>query len=80
MASIRGVVETVFRGKRHYRRGRSGVLPSHLNSSVDSEVFVSPTEISLPPTSPTEPPVPTPETNVEGPSVIWTLLWLPRIQ
>ena len=56
------------------------MLPSHLDSSVDSEVFVSPTEISLPPMSPTEPPVPTPETNVEGPSVIWTLLWLPRIQ
>ena len=41
----------------------------HMGSSVDSEVSVSLTEISLPRTS-TELPVPTPETNVEGPSAI----------
>ena len=41
-----------------------------MDSSVESEVFISPTEISLPLGSPTEPPVLTPETNVEGPSAI----------
>ena len=42
----------------------------HMDSSVESEVFVSPTEISLPLASPTELPVPTPKTNVEGPCAI----------
>ena len=41
-----------------------------MDSAVESEVFVSPTEVSLPLASPTEPPVPTPETNVEGPSAM----------
>ena len=41
-----------------------------MDSSVESEVFVSPTEVSLPLASPTEPPVPTPETNVERPSAM----------
>ena len=44
----------------------------HMGSSVDSEVSVSLTEISLPRTSSTELPVPTPKTNVnvEGPSAM----------
>ena len=45
-------------------------LQVHMNSSVESEISVSSTEISLPLASPTEPPVPTPETNVEGPSAM----------
>ena len=42
----------------------------HMDSFVESEVSVSPTEVSLPLESPTEPPVPTPETSVEGPSAM----------
>ena len=41
-----------------------------MDPSVEAEVFVSPTEISLPLASPTEPPVPTPKTNFEGPSAM----------
>ena len=41
-----------------------------MDSSVNSEVSVSATEVSLPLTSPTEPPVPTPATNLEGPSAM----------
>ena len=52
----------------------------HMDSSVESEVFVSPTEVSLPLASPTEPPVPTPETNVERPSAMDPSLVILQIQ
>ena len=54
----------------HQDQLRRRSVEVHMDSSVDSEVSVSPTEISLPHTSSTELPVPTPETNVEGPSVM----------
>ena len=42
----------------------------HMDSSAELEVSVSQTEISLLLASPTKPPVPTPETDVEVPSAM----------
>ena len=54
----------------HQDQLRRRSVEVHLDSPVDSEVSVSPTEVSLPLTSPTEPSIRTPESDVEGPSAM----------
>ena len=54
----------------HQDQLRRRSVEVHLDSPVDSEVSVSPTEVSLPLTSPTEPSIRTSESDVEGPSAM----------
>ena len=55
---------------RHQDQVRRRSMEVHMDSSVEWEVFVPLTEVSLPLASPTEPPIPTPETNVKGHSAM----------
>ena len=54
----------------HQDQLRRRSVEVHLDSPVDSEVSVSPAEVSLPLTFPTEPSIRTPESDVEGPSAM----------